>query len=279
MDRPTIALRPPRTLLFTPADAPRKCLKAWSSGADAVILDLEDAVAPAAKDDARRGLSWLLAERRPSCAAFVRVNAPDTDAGRRDLDAVAGLPIDALVVPKAELARVALAAGRGLPLIALVETARGVLDAERIAALADVALLMFGPVDLTAELGCEPLPDGAELLFARSRVVVAAAAAGLPGPIDGPCLALDDADALRAETERARRLGFAGKACIHPRQLPDVAEMFTPSAEQLAWARRVADAYGADAGVVSVDGQMVDAPVARRAHAILERAETTHDRG
>jgi citrate lyase subunit beta/citryl-CoA lyase len=266
-----------RTALFTPADDPRKCARAWTAGADAVVLDLEDAVAPAAKAEARSRLPEVLAARHRGCLAVVRINAPDSPEGVRDLDAVAGLAVDAVMVPKAEPATLAAAAGRGLPLIALVETAAGILGAEAVAHADDVALLMFGPVDLSAEIGCEPSGTGDELLVARSRLVLVSAAAGLPAPLDGPCLRVDDLEAVRAEAAYARRLGFGGKACIHPRQVAETRRIFSPSPEALAWAARVTAAFEAarerGSGVAAVDGRMIDAPVARRAYATLAKAD------
>jgi citrate lyase subunit beta/citryl-CoA lyase len=129
---------------------------------------------------------------------------------------------------------------------------------------------MLGNVDLAAELGATPGPDGRELLFARSTLVVDSAAAGLGGPIDGPCTAIGDDDALRTETVAAKALGFAAKACIHPGQLGIVHEVFTPTHGELAWARRVVAAAQGSRGAVAVDGQMVDAPVVARARRLLE---------
>lgn len=264
-----------RTMLFVPADDRRKCERAWASGADVLVFDLEDSVAPDAKEGARTVLGKVLGDRDPGPAAVVRVNAPDSPQGERDLAALAGVELDAVMIPKAEPARVRMAARRGLPMIALVETAAGVLRAEEVASTDGVALLAFGPVDLIAEIGCQPSPEGGELLFARSRIVLASAAAGLSSPIDGPCVSIDDVDALRAEARHARRLGFGGKACIHPRQVEEIRLAFSPSEEELEWATRVTAAYEAGrergSGVVSVRGQMIDVPVARRAYAILER--------
>jgi citrate lyase subunit beta/citryl-CoA lyase len=265
-----------RSLLFVPANDAHRRGRAWTSGADAVILDLEDGVAPAAKDGARAGLAAALAQRTPGPRAVVRINAIDTAEGERDLHALDGLGVDAVVVPKADPGTIAGAAALGVPVIALVESATGVLQAEAIAREPCVTRLMFGPIDLAAELGAEPGPDGDELLFARSRLVLASAAAGLEGPIDGPHLDIHDPDQLRAETHRARRLGFTGKVAIHPGQLATIAEVLAPSAADVAWARAVAGAYEAGiaegAGVVALDGRMIDIPVARRAYAILQRS-------
>jgi citrate lyase subunit beta/citryl-CoA lyase len=279
-DAPAPLATTPRTLLFVPADDPRKCERASASEAHAVVFDLEDAVAPTAKQLARAALaSMLAAGRGPGPLAIVRVNAPGTPDGERDLEALADLPreaLDALMVPKAEPASLERASALGIPLVALVETAAGVLRAEEIARATGVALLMLGPVDLAAELGCERSPTGEELLLARSQLVLASAAAGIAAPIDGPCTDVADPGVLRAEALHARRLGFGGKACIHPRQLDEVHRIFSPTPEQVAWAERVTAAYEAalaqGAGVAAVDGEMVDAPVAKRAQAILNRS-------
>jgi citrate lyase subunit beta/citryl-CoA lyase len=264
-----------RTFLFVPADDVRKCERAWAAGADALIFDLEDAVAPHAKASAREWLASNLPGRAAGPVVAIRINAPETPDGALDLETVAQFEgIHALVVPKASPESLAMAADAvPAPLVALAETADGILHAERLARARRVARLMFGPFDLSAELGCEPGPDGTELLLARSQLVLASAAAGIAAPIDGPFTALDAVDELCAETERARRLGFGAKACIHPRQLPEVAAGLAPRVEQVEWARRVIAAYSSaaevDSGVVSLDGQMIDEPMARRARAVL----------
>jgi citrate lyase subunit beta/citryl-CoA lyase len=264
-----------RSLLFVPAGDERRRARAWSSGADAVILDLEDGVAPEGKDAARAGLAEALAQRAPGPLAVVRINAPGTEIGRRDMAALDGLAIDAVIVPKATPESI-VAATVQPPVIALIESATGVLHAEAVARDPRVTRLMFGPVDLGAELGADPGPDGIELLFARSQLVLASAAAGIAGPIDGPSLDIHDLDRLRAETLRARRLGFTAKACIHPGQLDTVLAALAPSDDDVAWAHRVIGAYESGladgTGVVALDGQMIDVPVARRAQSILQRA-------
>jgi len=274
------ALAAARTFLFVPANDRRKREKAWTAGADAVILDLEDAVAAGAKAAARGELAAVLATGSGAAGGpivVVRVNALDTREGPLDLQALAELTIDAVLVPKADPATLSLAVeATGLPVIALVETARAVLGAGDVAHVPGIRRLMFGPVDLAGELGCEPGQDGAELLVARSHLVLASAAAGLAPPIDGPSVAIGDRLALDAETHRARRLGFTAKACIHPAQIEPVARVLRPSPERVAWARRVIDAYetalAGDTGVIAVDGEMVDVPVARRAYAVLRQS-------
>lgn len=267
----------PRAPLFVPATATERHGRAFESGADAVIVDLEDAVAPALKDEARNRLADALSHRRPGCRAIVRVNSPATLVGAADLEALDALAPelrpDAVMVPKADPDSVAIAAQAGIPVLALVETAAGVLAAERIAAAPGVVLLMLGPVDLAAELGCLESADGDELLLARSQLVLATAAAGLPAPIDGPCLQPRNPSALELELRRARRLGFGGKACIHPAQVEPTLRAFAPSESELEWAGRIVAAFeaGIDGGegVLVVDGEMVDLPVVTRARRIL----------
>jgi citrate lyase subunit beta/citryl-CoA lyase len=237
-----------------------------------VIVDLEDAVAEDRKDEARRLVAERLRAPRKNGAQLVRINGLDTPHARADLEAIEGLALDGVVVPKAEPQPVQALPPSGPPVVALIETAAGLRRAYETASRPRVAKLMLGVVDLTAELGATPGPDGLELLHARSALVVDAVAAGLGGPIDGPCTAIGDEDALRAETQHAKALGFTAKACIHPAQLATVHAVLAPSDEELAWARRVVDAAATGRGAVQVDGQMVDAPVVARARRLLDQA-------
>lgn len=263
----------PRSCLFVPADRPERIAKALHSGADAVIVDLEDAVAPGAKATAREGLAaWL----RSSAAqpVLVRVNGAQTPWFADDLAACAAAAVSGLVVPKAEdaatLAR-ASAALPGRPLLPLVETAAGFDALRDVAAAPGVQRLVFGSLDFQVDLGIED--DGDALLFFRSQLVLASRLHGLAAPVDGVTTALDDEGATARDAMRARRLGFGAKLCIHPRQVAAVNAAFTPSPEELAWARRVVEAVDASAGAaVAVDGRMVDAPVLRRAQVLLQRA-------
>jgi citrate lyase subunit beta/citryl-CoA lyase len=272
-------LTTPRAALFVPASSHERHARAFASGADAVIVDLEDAVPPTQKDAARDGLGEALGHRLDGCLAIVRVNSPLSSAGAADLAALASLHPGAVMVPKADPASVAAAAAAlpGVPLIALVETAAGVLAAPASAAHAAVALLMIGPVDLGAELGIEESPDGDELTVARGNVLLAAAAAGLPAPLDGPCLKVREPAILELETQRAKRLGFGGKSCIHPAQVEPTQAAFSPGAEEVEWAGRIVAGFEAgldrDQGVVVVDGEMVDLPVVTRARRILALAD------
>ncbi|WP_370963271.1 CoA ester lyase [Amycolatopsis sp. cg9] len=247
-----------RTFLFVPGDRPDRFGKAVTSGADVVLLDLEDAVAPADKDTAREAVgAWLAA----GGTATVRINAPGTPWFEADAAFVAarGVPV---MVPKAETPGV-LAGFREV--VALVETARGVERAGELAAVPSVSRLAFGTVDLAAELGVEP-EDPEPFAYARSRLVIASAAAGLAPPVDGVTTDLRDDDRLAADVRYARRLGFGGKLCVHPRQIAAVRAGFAPTDAEREWARRVVTA---GASVSTVDGKMVDKPVLARARRIL----------
>ena len=261
-----------RSYLFVPADRPERYAKALASGADVAIVDLEDAVAPAAKAGARAALAaWLDAG---GSGIAVRINDAASAAFVDDLALVARPGVAAVVVPKAEracdLARVR-AAAPAAALLPLVETAAGIANARALARAEGVERLLFGSIDLQLDLGIDG--DGDELLAFRSELVLASRLAAIAAPVDGVCTALDDDAALEAETRRARKLGFAGKLCIHPRQVAVVHAAFAPSADEIAWAKRIVAAAGANAGgAVAVDGAMVDRPVLLRAQSLLARA-------
>jgi citrate lyase subunit beta/citryl-CoA lyase len=259
----------PETVLFVPADDERKATKALQSSADAVILDLEDAVADSRKDPARRSLAALV-QASSAMPAFVRVNGADTPHLVDDLATLAGLTVDGIVLPKATPATLAALPDDAPPVIAIVESAAGLLSAAATAADSRVVALMLGPVDLGLELGLERRADGLELLHARSTLVLASAAAQIARPIDGVYPHLADDEGLSTEAALARSLGMGGKACVHPRQLDVVREAFAGGA-RISWARRVVEAYDAapDQGVIDVDGEMVDLPVVERARRIL----------
>ena len=238
------------------------------------MADLEDAVLPAAKAAARETVAQIFAgtEGAPQLR-FVRVNAAGTEFFADDVELVRSLQLDAIVLPKASPAAVEEISRVGRPVLALIETARGVLRAEEIACAPDVFALLLGGVDLSLELGLESRPDGLELLHARSTVVVASAAAGIRQPFDVVHMSVGDDAGLQQEALVARSLGFGGKACIHPGQLATVNRVFSRSADAVAWARRVletADRAAAEGrGAALLDGSLVDAPVVERARRIL----------
>ena len=253
--------------LFVPADRPERYAKATASGADAILIDLEDAVAPDAKAAARLAVCRQGALPNHN-AVFVRVNGPMTAWYADDVAAVSKLPIAGVVLPKAESASdiQALSASLpGKPIIALVETARGLAAARDIARAAESLRLAFGSFDFCADIGVAHTREA--LLAARSEVVLASRLGDLPPPIDGVTTSIDDAALIADDARYAHMLGFGGKLCIHPRQVVPVRQGFAPSADEIAWAKRILSAGGG--GAVSVDGTMVDAPVRRRAEQIL----------
>lgn len=269
-----------RTFLFTPGNRPERLAKAAGLACDAVIFDLEDAVPMAAieKEAARTAATEALSTLEfGTRERGVRINPLSGPYGRGDLLAVVAAPLDWVVLPKCEdaaqvtqVAQILQAAGCGAGIIPMVETAKGLVNAEAIAAAPRVAALFFGAHDFSVDIGAEL--DGQALLYARSRVVVAARAAGVD-PIDSPYAQIDDPVGLVQEAVQARRLGFAGKQVIHPSQIGPVNQAFTPDPSQVAWAQRIVDTYSqaeaAGLGAVAAGGEMIDAPVVARARQIL----------
>jgi (S)-citramalyl-CoA lyase len=276
-----------RSLLFLPANRADRFPKALASGADAVCLDLEDALPEADKEAGLATALELLGQPRAGVLVAVRVNDVNTDRGLAELRAlaVAATPPDALMLPKVAgpedivttADAVAVGARWGVPplrLIPVIETALGLSCVEQIARRSPdrTLALMLGGVDLTAELGAALEWDS--LLYARSRLVHAAALAGGVATLDTPSLEVANLDGLLREAQGAARLGFTGKAAIHPAQLPLIHEAFTPTAEEIERARRVVRAFEESrGGVVVVDGRMVDAPVVRAAQRTLAFAD------
>ncbi len=254
--------------LFVPADRPDRFARAVAAGPDAVILDLEDAVAPASKAAARDGLSEGIAAAGIDVPILLRINATGSAEHAADLAAAARLPLAALILPKAERAdNLRRAAGAtGLPVIALVETARGIANIDEVAGAA--ARIAFGSIDFAADLAMGHTAQS--LLLARGRIVLASRLAGLPAPVDGVTTSVHDDEALARDCAHAIEMGFGGKLLIHPAQIPPARRAFAPSEAELTWARRVLEAAGGG-GVAVVDGAMVDAPVANRARQILAR--------
>lgn len=281
-----------RTLLFAPGNVARRVEKALGSAADAVILDLEDAVPINEKEGVRPVVATALKQsRRVNC--YVRVNALDTGLTIDDLTAVISVELDGIMAPKvetpADLEKIDWYMGylekkqsipRGsIDLIPLIENARGVENAPAIAgAVARVKRLCFGAVDYTADLGIDLTADGAEIFYARSRLVNASRAAGLEPPIDTVYPQIRDAGGLLEDTARARRLGFQGKLIIHPDQIEPVNRIFTPSEEEIAFARKVVSAFQeaearGHAAITLEGGKFVDYPVVQNARRLLQLAE------
>jgi citrate lyase subunit beta/citryl-CoA lyase len=256
-----------RSWLFAPGHDEKLLGKVFGAGADIVLLDLEDAVPHRYKDRAREMVASVAAER----TCWVRINRAGSEECASDLEALAG-SVAAVRVPKVESAAdVAWVAERapGVPIDCTIESARGVLAAFEIASAPGCAFLSYGGLDLAADLG---IPGGeTETLFARSYLVIATRAAGKPPPSDGVHPLLDDDDGVRKEAEAARRLGFFGKSAIHPRQVPIINEVFTPTPEEVAWATKVLTAFEESGGAATrtADGEFVDMPIAARARQII----------
>jgi citrate lyase subunit beta/citryl-CoA lyase len=263
-----------RTLLFVPGDRPDRFAKAVASGADAIILDLEDAIAPPAKSIARAAVrEWLRSTPRAAgCVRLVRVNARTTPWFHDDITAIRDLNVDGVLVPKCD-APSDLDDVPGDGLWPMIETAQGLSNAVAIGQVPRVQCLVFGSLDIQLDLGIEADIDESELAPYRAQVVMASRLAGLGPPVDGVTVAYNDEPHLTKAVQRALRQGFGGKLCIHPRQIDVVHAALRPSEADVAHARRVLDAAAASQGAaVALDGTMVDRPVILRAHSILARA-------
>lgn len=265
-----------RSYLFVPGNRPERFPKARAAGADAVVVDLEDAVQPAQKAAARQHVRDWLADAPGGAPVYVRINGPQTEWFGDDLAGVAALPgVAGLMLPKAEgaepIARAVAAGHAGLRILPLIETARGFHHLAQVCAAPGVERLAFGKLDLQVELGLGG--DGEELNLFRSQLVLASRIANLRPPVDGVTTTLDDDALTEADTTRARRFGFRGKLCIHPRQIPAIHRAFAYSPAEKAWAQRVLDAVATSGGAaVAVDGRMVDLPVILQAREIAEGA-------
>jgi citrate lyase subunit beta/citryl-CoA lyase len=285
-----------RSLLFSPGDSPDLMRKAPGAGADVICFDLEDAVAPGRKDEARAAVRGVLSDPDfdPDAEVCVRLTAESPGA---DLDGVLGVDegeddsaergtdgarLDAVMLPKVEAAdRVERVAGlcaergRDLGVFALVETAAGVLSAQAIAAADATDALVFGAEDLAADVGATRTDDGTEVLYAREHVVLAASAADVDA-IDTVYTDFSDEAGLREDAAFARRLGYDGKLAIHPAQVGPITEAFTPDPADVEWAAAVLDARDEaereGKAVFQVDGEMIDAPLIAQAERILDRA-------
>jgi citrate lyase subunit beta/citryl-CoA lyase len=261
-----------RSYLFVPGNRPDRFPKACAAGAGAVIIDLEDAVPAAEKSQARLSVeAWLT----PASPVVLRINGAETPWFRDDITCCRMPGVQAVMLPKTEgaehLHRLEEWLGQSVPILPLIETARGFANALEIAAHHSVRRLIFGALDFQIDLSIPG--DGEELLYFRSQLVLVSRLAGIQPPVDGITTAIDNPEELRADTLRARRLGFGGKLCIHPKQIPLVNECFRPTADEIAWARSVVDAAASAKGAaVAVGGQMVDRPVVLKAQRVLEEA-------
>ncbi len=287
-------LAPVRSWLYAPGNNPRLLEKVFAAGADAVILDLEDAVPPQEKDRARVLVADAIRARRGEVrpAVFVRINHPETGRAEEDVRAVVQDGLHGLRVPKVESAESVrhvhawmagaeatkrLAVG-ALPLVCNIESALGVWNAGEIAtATPRVYALGYGAADFERDVGVTLGDEGIETLYARSRLVIASRVGGLRPPVDSVYRHLQDDEGLERSTRQARAMGFFGRSAIHPRQVPIINAVFTPTPEELAWARGVAQASStaeeSGRGALQLaSGEFVDVAVLRRAQDMLEMA-------
>lgn len=297
-----------RSFLFAPGNHARRVEKAFTLGADAVILDLEDAVAVSEKAAARPLVAQALARPRNSGTrrGYVRVNAMGTPYCYRDLVEVVGKGVDGVVLPKVESAAdlhaidwliANLEAERGLEtgcidLMPIIESAAGLSRIDRILAARSlkpysgrwrVRRVAFGAADYSHDLNLAPTLDEDELADARARIVLASRNAGLEPPMDSPWFHLKETAAFERALARSRRNGFQGRLCIHPDQVAQVNRVFSPSAEEVARAERVvaafAEAEAKGLAAIQLDGQMIDYPIAHQARRLLEVAKDARNEG
>jgi len=266
-----------RSFLFVPANRPERFAKALGSGADAVILDLEDSVPPAGKAEARLAIrqAWPSLQQA-ACAVVIRINSPETEWGQQDLLGLQGLPgLAGLMVPKCESAQTLQHVAQhfeDIPSLPIIESAAGYLALREIAEAPQVGRLVVGHIDFMADTGMVCSPDQRELDSLRFEVATWTRRANLAPAVDGVTVSVDDKALIRADTERSLRFGFGAKLCIHPRQVPVVHATLAPSSEQVDWAQRVLAAMHASKGAaVQLDGKMVDLPVVLQAQRLLAR--------
>ena len=297
---------PIRSWLYAPGNNARLLQRVFEAGADGVILDLEDAVPVAEKARARSMVAEVVRARASASHAesdsvggqvagptlFVRINHPESGLAQADIDAVVGPGLAGLRLPKTEDAQtvqrvadwVRRSGGTCRPggwraaADVRLETARGVWRAGEIAAAPRVLSLVFGAIDFGRDVGAEPGPDGLETLYARSQLVLASRVAGIAQPVDSVYPRLQDDEGLARSTRQARALGFFGRSALHPRQVPIINAAFTPTDAEVARAREIVAAAAAaertGSGAVQLaDGEFIDAPVLRRAEAILHLAQ------
>jgi citrate lyase subunit beta/citryl-CoA lyase len=266
-------LLPARTYLFVPGTRPERFGKALASGADNVVLDLEDAVSPDDKADARSAITSWMQSATPTerSRIVVRINDAGSPWFADDLEAMADAAATAVLLPKAESAAQVAHTRSALPganILALIESARGVSEVEQVAT-AGVQRLVFGTLDFALDLDMDISTDAAGLSYAASRIVLASRVAGLPSPVAGVTPQLDDQERLLSDLSEARRFGFGAKLCIHPRQVEPIHTALHPSTDALDWARRVLAADAASPGAARLDGRMIDRPVVLQAQRTL----------
>lgn len=264
-----------RSFLFVPGDRPERFPKAVASDADVLIIDLEDAVGPDNKERARAGAADWLAQGN---TAMVRINGIDTPWYEADMEMVAKFRQASVMLPKADAYSATHTLGRHphCRLVALLETIDAYMNLISLAKVPGLQRIAFGSVDFSTESGIADTGHG--LTAVRTQIVLASRFAGLPAPIDGVSLEFHDEAVLRQAAADSRALGFGGKLCIHPRQVEPVNAAWTPGAMEVAWARRVVQAFTDSQGnATAVDGQMIDKPVYERARRLLENSQEMHN--
>ena len=276
-----------RSILFAPANDAKKISKAMTCGADAITLDLEDAVAYSQKEAARETLKSVLSHP-PTTKLFVRINSAGSKYILDDLEAVIGLPVDGLMLAKAESAgevmkvdwlldlledRKGITPGK-TGIIPFIESAGGILRSTEIAACTPrIKALAFGGVDFSQEQGLRYPSESDGMLIARGQLVLASRSAGIAPPLDTVFPDIKNISKLEYETEIARKIGFQGKLVIHPAQVEPVNRIFSPTPEEIEYARKVVDAFdeaeGSGTAVIQLEGKMVEYPIYRRAKDLL----------
>lgn len=264
----------PITYLFVPGNRPERFDKALAAGAGAIVLDLEDAVAPADKARARAAIAdWFAVHADQAARIVVRINDALSPWFAEDLALLKSAGIGQVMLPKtewqAQVDQVVAAVQAQVRVLPLIETARGVRNVDEIAAADGVLRLVFGTLDYAVDLGLSG--DETGLIYPASRIAIASRCAELAAPVAGVTPAIDDEARIRADLAFARAFGFAAKLCIHPKQVAVIHAAVRPTPEEQAWAERVlALAAGSD-GAAQLDGKMIDRPVVLQAEAILAR--------
>jgi len=273
-------MRPIRSLLFAPANRPELLQKFPRYPADAFVIDLEDGTPEAEKDSARRTLPQVVAAlsgQGLKGQLFVRTNSPRSQHVHADIAATAQLPIDGIVVPKVESVADLNAFKSAAQIIGIIETARGVMNVESVAqaGISNLAALAFGAEDFITDVGGQRSTDGHEVLYARSRVVLAARVAGIQA-LDQVFVNIRDDETFLHDAEFGRHLGYSGKMCIVPRQIEIANAVFSPSKDEIDRSRRLIEEYERaqtqGRGAIEFEGSMVDEPLLKRARAILQLA-------
>lgn len=267
----------PRTYLFVPGNRPERFAKAFASGADAIVLDLEDAVAPADKGEARDAIAqWSRqAAEAERARIVVRINDAQSSAFAVDLRLLRDANVSNVMLPKAESARQVQAVRAVVPhaqVLALIESACGVANVQQVAGADGVARLVFGTLDYALDLDLDVVGGPGGLAHAASVLAIASRVAGLAAPVAGVTPQIDDEQRLLADLAWSRRHGFGAKLCIHPRQVAPIHAALAPSAQAIDWARRVLAADAASPGAAQLDGRMIDRPVVLQAQRTLQRA-------